>query len=189
MAAVHILKIGLRGARPPIWRRIEVPSSIPLDQLSALIQAAFDWDGYHLWVFETERSEFGVPDPELGHRDAAKVTLRSVAPRPGAKLRYVYDFGDDWQHDITVEAVAPATPDGHYPRCTGGRRAAPREDCGGVWGYADLLETLADPEHPGHAERLEWLGLDSAADFDPAAFDVAEVDQALAATFQGLARS
>lgn len=178
-ATVHTLKIGLRGARPPIWRRLEVPSRIRLVELSAVIQAAFDWAGYHLWVFETVRGEYGLPDPELGHRDAASVTLRTIAPRAADQLRYVYDFGDDWEHDVVVEAVGPAVAEVGYPRCTGGRRAAPPEDCGGVWGYAELLEILADPGHAEHTERLQWLGLDSAGDLGPASFDVEEINQAL----------
>jgi hypothetical protein len=178
-ASVHTIKIGLRGMRPPVWRRLEVPSGTRLDALSTVIQVAFGWVGYHLWVFETARGEFGVSDPELGHRDAATVTLKAVAPRAGARLRYIYDFGDDWQHDIMVEAVGPADSDACYPRCTAGRRAGPPEDCGGVWGFAELLEILADPQHEEHAERLEWLGVDSAEEFDPAAFDLAEINRDL----------
>jgi hypothetical protein len=67
-----------------------------------------------------------------------------------------------------------------YPRCTAGRRACPPEDCGGIWGYQDLLETLADPGDAEHAELLQWLGLDAAAEFDPAHFDLGEVNEALA---------
>jgi Plasmid pRiA4b ORF-3-like protein len=179
--SVYTIKVTLRGLRPPIWRRLEVPSDIRLDALSTLVQAAFGWAGYHLWVFETERGEYGRPDPELGHRNAATVTLKAVAPRAGARLRYLYDFGDDWEHDLVVEAVGRADPDASYPRCTGGRRAGPPEDCGGIWGYADLLEILADPQHEEHEERLEWLGLESAEEFDPAAFDLAEINEDLGA--------
>jgi Plasmid pRiA4b ORF-3-like protein len=160
---------------------LELASSIRLDALSTAVQTAFGWAGYHLWVFETARGEFGIPDPDLGHRDAATVTLRAVAPRPGARMRYLYDFGDDWQHDITVETVSRVDSDVHYPCCTAGRRAGPPEDCGGVWGYTELLEILADTRHEEHEERLEWLGIDSAAEFDPAAFDLAEINRQLAA--------
>ena len=106
-------------------------------------------DDHGALVFETERGEYGRPDPELGHRNAATVTLKAVAPRAGARLRYLYDFGDDWEHDLVVEAVGRADPDASYPRCTGGRRAGPPEDCGGIWGYGDLLEILACPA-PDH---------------------------------------
>ncbi|MDN5759987.1 MAG: plasmid pRiA4b ORF-3 family protein [Tomitella sp.] len=154
-------------------------SDITLDQLHATIQAAFGWLGGHLWVFTTAEGEYGLPDPELGHVDAAGRTLVAVAPRPGDRLRYTYDFGDDWEHEILVEDVTGAEPGVAYPRCLTGRRAAPPDDCGGIWGYQDLLEALADPAHPEHAERLEWLGLYSAGDLDPSRFDRVRVDAAL----------
>jgi len=176
---VHRVKITLRGGKPPIWRRLEVPSTITLRDLHDAIQAAFGWAGYHLWVFETPDGDYGMPDPELGHRDAARVTLDRVAPRTRDRLRYTYDFGDDWQHDIVVEDVLAAEVGVAYPRFVAGRRACPPEDCGGVWGYADLVEILADPEHDEHAERLEWLGLDSADEFDPATVDRDAVIEAL----------
>jgi len=195
-AAVHRLKIGLRGAKPPIWRRLEVPSRYTLDDLHSVIQQAFDWEGYHLWVFETPNGQYGVAsersseasdavglvvDPELGHRSAAAVRLDQVAPGGGDRIRYTYDFGDNWQHEIVVEDVLDAEPGVAYPRCLAGRRATPPEDCGGIWGYQYLLEILDDPQHPEHAERLEWLGLASADDLDPAAFDHAELNRALPA--------
>jgi hypothetical protein len=177
---VHRLKITLRGSKPPIWRRIEVASDVSLEQLNDLIQAAFRWLGGHLWVFTTDIGEFGQPDPELGHLDAARWTLAQVAPRAGDRLRYTYDFGDDWEHQIVVEQVTAADPAVTYPRCLAGRRAAPPDDCGGIWDYQDLLDVLADPDHPDYAERMEWFGLQSPNDWDPAAFDRAAIDAALA---------
>ena len=182
--AVHRLKITLRGAKPPIWRRLEVPSGSTLLQLHHAVLAAFGWEGSHLWVFETSAGEYGNGGRELGHRSAASAKLADVAGVTGDRIRYTYDFGDDWQHDIAVEDVRPAEPGTAYPRCTAGRRACPPEDCGGVWGYRELLEILADPRHPEHPDRLEWLGLSAAAELDPAHFDLAEVSAALS----GLAR-
>lgn len=179
-APVYRIKIGLRGAKPPIWRRIEVPGDIGLDRLHAVIQIAFDWDDSHLHVFETPYGRFGTADVELGHHDAASVTLEQVAPAERNKIRYSYDFGDDWQHDIVVEKLLAPDLTGACPRCTGGWRAAPPEDCGGIWGYAGLVETLNDPAAPEHAQRLEWLGLDDATDFDPDRFDAEAVTRALA---------
>jgi hypothetical protein len=97
-------------------------------------------------------------------------------------MSYVYDFGDDWRHQIQVEDIGAAEPGVTYPRCLTGRRAAPPEDCGGVWGYAELIEILGDPTHPEYGDRLEWLGLppDSADEFDPAEFSAAEVNEMLA---------
>lgn len=177
--AVHKIKVMLRGSRPPVWRRLEVPSGITLQRLHDVVQAAFGWQDYHLWVFDTQLGRYGVADRDLGHRSAAGRKLADVAPVAGGRLGYTYDFGDDWEHDIVVEAVTDGEPDVSYPRCVAGRRAGPPEDCGGIWGYQYLLEVLADPAHEDHAERLEWLGLESADQFDPDAFDVADVNVAL----------
>jgi Plasmid pRiA4b ORF-3-like protein len=178
-APTYQLKVGLRETRPPIWRRLEVPADISLARLHTVIQVAFGWDDGHMHVFETPYGSFGIADAELGHRAEAPVTLEQVAPAVNGKLRYTYDFGDDWEHDIVVEKILDGGGAAGPPRCTGGRRAAPPEDCGGVWGYDELVEILNDPDHPEHADRLEWLGLDDAADFDPGRFDAAAVTRAL----------
>ncbi|MFI6449121.1 plasmid pRiA4b ORF-3 family protein [Kitasatospora sp. NPDC050543] len=120
-----------------------------------------------------------LADRELGIRSAAARRLDQVAPSVGDRFGYTYDFGDDWEHDILVEAVTGAEPGIAYPRCLTGRRACPPEDCGGMWGYEYLIEILADPAHEEHDERLEWLGLDTADQFDPAAFDLAEINSTL----------
>jgi Plasmid pRiA4b ORF-3-like protein len=172
--------VGLRGAKPPIWRRLLVPADVSLARLHEVIQAAFGWHGGHMHVFETPYGDFGHADRELGHRAEAPVTLEQVAPQAKDKIRYTYDFGDDWVHEIVVEKVLDRDPAPAYPRCTGGRRAAPPDDCGGIWGYEELVEILADPRRPEHRERLEWLGLGEASQFDPAVFDVDEVNGALA---------
>ena len=177
---VHRVKITLRGARPPIWRRLEVPSDITVRRLHDVIQQAFGWEDSHLWVFSAPDGEYGIADRELGFRSAASRKLAAVAPDPGDRVRYTYDFGDGWEHDIVVEDVRPAEPGVAYPRCTAGRRACPPEDCGGIWGYQELLAVLADPGDEQHADMLEWLGLESAAEFDPAAFDPDETSIALA---------
>jgi hypothetical protein len=95
--------------------------------------AAFAWDGSHLHVFQTPYGEFGIADAELGHRAEAPVTLEQVAPTVRSAIRYTYDFGDDWEHDVVVEKVLNRDSTLSYPRCTGGRGAAPPEDCGGIW--------------------------------------------------------
>ncbi|MFI5486055.1 plasmid pRiA4b ORF-3 family protein [Micromonospora echinaurantiaca] len=178
-APIYQIKVSLRGARPPIWRRIEVPADVTLARLHELIQVAFGWNDSHLHVFETPYGSFGRPDADLGHRAASRVTLEQVARAVGDKLRYTYDFGDNWEHDILVEKALDRDASVTYPRCVGGRRAAPPEDCGGVWGYAELVEILADPTHPEHQDRLDWLDLDGPTGFDPARFDAKAVTAAL----------
>lgn len=178
-APIYQIKVSLRGTTPPIWRRLEVPANVSLARLHQIIQTAFDWDDTHLHVFQTQYGDFGVADPELGYRAESPVSLEQVAPGEKSKIGYTYDFGDDWEHEIVVEKLLAWEPKKEYPRCTGGRRAAPPEDCGGIYGYADLLEALADPEHPDHEDQLDWLSLDGPADFDPAAFNAHEVNQRL----------
>ncbi len=170
--SVHRLKITLRGIRPPIWRRIEVPSNLTLFELSAVLEAAMGWLGGHLHAYDAAGVTYQLPDDfdsPFGHRtvDERKARLGKVLSNVGAKMTFDYDFGDGWQHDVLVEAIGPADPDVTYPRCLTGRRTCPPEDCGGPWGYGDLLEILADPDHPEHAERLEWCS----GSFDPEQFD------------------
>ncbi|WP_211192787.1 plasmid pRiA4b ORF-3 family protein [Actinoplanes sp. TBRC 11911] len=179
-APIYQIKVGLRGAKPPIWRRLEVPGDIGLADLHLVIQVAFGWNGGHLHVFETPYGSFGVADPELEHLAEAPVTLEQVAPAAGDRIQYLYDFGDDWDHDIRVEKLLDRQAVA-YPRCTGGRRAAPPDDCGGIWAYTEILEILADPDHPDHDERLEWLDLESADEFRPDEFDAAAVTRLLTA--------
>ena len=179
-APVFHLRVDLCGANPPIWRRLEVAGGTTLAGLHGILQIAFDWDNVHLHCFETDFGTFGTADRDLGHRPEHKATLEQVLVS-GGKMTYTYDFGDSWDHIIAVESVAPAADGVAYPRCTAGRRAAPPEDCGGIWGYEALCEILADPKDEQHAERLEWLGLDDASEFDPTAFDPAETDRLLRA--------
>jgi hypothetical protein len=154
-------------------------SDCTLSQLHGVIQNAFGWEDYHMWAFEAAGEQYGIADRELEIRSAAAKRLSQVAPSAGDRFSYTYDFGDDWEHDIVVEAVGDAEPAVSYPRCVAGRRACPPEDCGGIWGYSDLLEILADPAHKEHEDRLEWLGLSSAAGFDPGAFDLDQINSGL----------
>jgi len=178
---VHQLKITLRGvSRPPVWRRVLVPSDVTLGDLHEVIQQAMGWDNYHMHVFSVGGQEYGSPDPELGHASDRNVLLSQLLTGPGDRLRYTYDFGDDWEHDIVLEEIRTAVPEETYPSCVAGKGACPPEDCGGAWGYAELKEILADPSHEDHQDMLEWLGLDAGKEFDPKKFSVTEVSARLA---------
>ncbi len=178
-ATVHRLKVTLRGVRPPVWRRVEVVSTTTLHQLSAELEAAMGWFGGHLHAFEVGGTTYQLPDDdELGWRptkDERRAVLNKVVPAVKMKMLWEYYFGDGWAHDVLVEAIEPAVAGVEYPRCIAGGRASPPEDCGGPWGYADLLEALADPSHPEHAAMLEW----APPDFDPARFDPDEATHAI----------
>ena len=176
---IYQIKVTLEGSKPPIWRRLLVRSDITLGDLHTIIQAAMGWWDYHLHQFTVGETYFGVPHPDFDSymemHDEEEVTLGQVAPREGLKVRYEYDFGDSWLHQVLVEKVLPPEPSQSYPVCIKGRRACPPEDVGGMWGYYDFLDAIQDPEHEEHESYLEWIG----GEFDPEAFDLDEVNETL----------
>lgn len=176
VSSVYRLKITLRGIRPPIWRRIEVASNVGLHELSAILQAAMGWHGGHLHAFETGGVTYQLPSEfdDFGRYrtiDERKAKLNKVLPGVGSKMVFEYDFGDGWTHDVLVEAIEPSASGMTYPRCITGKRACPPDDCGGPWGYGNLLEILADPTNEEHADTLEWCD----GPIDPDAFDAADI--------------
>ncbi|MEI6777772.1 MAG: plasmid pRiA4b ORF-3 family protein [Chloroflexales bacterium] len=174
---VYQLKITLKDGKPPIWRRVEVPDDITLSRLHAIIQTAMGWTDSHLHMFTVGRTSYGVPDPNYDEdvRDERRIKLNQLLTEPKQKLSYEYDFGDSWTHVVLLEQVHEPVPGVRYPRCTAGKRACPPEDCGGVWGYADFLTAITDPEHPEHDDMIEWVG----GEFDSELFDLDEVNAAL----------
>lgn len=176
--AVYQLKVTLHDTKPPVWRRVTVDGASTLDHVHEVIQAAFGWLSYHLHEFEIGQKRYGIPDPDddwgTPTTDERSVRLDTVASED-SKFEYVYDFGDWWRHKIVVEKVMPADPTVTVPSCVAGRRACPPEDCGGTWGYQELLEVLADPTHPEHDDRRERIG----RPFDPEAFDPTEFEENL----------
>lgn len=179
VGGVFQLKVTLQDTKPAVWRRVLVDGSSTLDHLHEMIQAAFGWWDYHLHDFEIDGSNYGVPDPDdddwgVPTTHESGVRLDSIAG-PGSRFLYRYDFGDNWRHDVVVEKVLPADGSVVLPACVDGRRACPPEDCGGTGGFGDLLKILADPRHPEHRERREWMG----RDYDPTAFDPSEFEDNL----------
>jgi hypothetical protein len=176
-----ILKVTLRGIRPPIWRRIRIADDTTLSKLHQVIQLAMGWEDAHLHEFQIGDRRYGEPSDE-GWPGAARtysennVKLASLVDQGIMQFRYLYDFGDGWEHQVVVEKVQPLDPDQQYPSLTGGKRACPPEDCGGVYGYLRLFEVLADPTDEEHAELTEWVG----GSFDPEHFDLQSVNQTLA---------
>jgi len=184
------LKIQLRGIKqPPVWRRIVIPASFTFHNLHETIQEAFDWRDYHLYQFEKSPFDNGwtvkIPDKsdeELGYDVSdAKKTLVSAFLRKMElkKLVYVYDFGDSWVHDITVESIDEKATLSH-PICLAGKGAAPHEDCGGIYGYENIKRLFAeDPDGEETQEYRRWLGLDDDEEFDPKRFDIDELNERL----------
>ncbi len=176
---IYSLKITLKGAKPPIWRRVEVPDCT-LSQLHNIIQQAMGWQFSHLWMFMIGGDTYTEPmdDPYGDEADdlvAGKYRLSQFAAAGVKKIEYQYDFGDSWDHTIAVEKSPDPDANAKYPRCVAGAGACPPEDCGGIWGYYHLLEVLANPKHAEHDDLSEWIG----GAFDPDAFDVEAVNQRL----------
>ena len=176
---VFQFKITLKGIKPPIWRRIQVPETYTFWDLHVAIQDAMGWDDYHLHEFELVnpltglKQSIGSPDKEFDREvfSELKQKLVDFFSMENRSAVYTYDFGDNWEHKIQLEKILPREEGVTYPICIKGKRACPPEDCGGIWGYAELLEILGNPNHEEFEEMLEWLG----GEVDPEHFDVEEI--------------
>lgn len=170
---VYRFLILLQDAHPAIWRRIETMDAT-LEQLHALIQTAMGWTNSHLHQFEIAGTLYTDPRlmmDELGAIDYSDVHISDLVAKHGTEWRmgYEYDFGDGWQHQVALEKVTDSEPGITYPRCIDGEGACPPEDIGGVYGFADYVEAITDPNHSEYENYLEWNG-----PFDPTKFDAAK---------------
>ncbi len=170
---VYQIKVALLEIEPLIWRRFLVPSSVTLHRLHLILQDVMGWSNYHLYRFKIGREEYGEPDPDnefngLNFKNSRRTKLGQVVTRKGNTFQYEYDFGDSWEHMLLVEDILQYQADMRYPVCLTGERACPPEDCGGPYGYSDLLEIIADPGHEEYQDMMTWLG----GHFDPDSFDI-----------------
>ena len=178
---LYQFKITLIESQPPIWRRIQVKDST-LDKLHERIQTAMGWMNSHLHRYEIDGERYG--DPELlddGFEDfewvdSTVTKISKIVPKDGKRFQfhYEYDFGDGWRHEVLFEGCLKAEKGGRYPVCVEGERNCPPEDVGGVWGYAEFLEAIANPKHERHDDFVEWAG-----DFDPDEFDAGKTTKVM----------
>ena len=180
----HQLEIVLRGTKPPIWRRVLVSPSMTLDILHRVLQAVMGWEDCHLHMFVQGRKRFSVPSPwgddfrmpgTPRDLDEREYRLGQLPTREKDWITYHYDFGDSWEHRVTLRKILPHDPAVRLPACIGGKRRCPPEDCGGVWGYYENLEIMQNPEHPEYEHISEWMG----ENFDPDVFSPRAVDMVL----------
>ncbi|MBI5522559.1 MAG: plasmid pRiA4b ORF-3 family protein [Desulfarculus sp.] len=178
-AGVFQIKITLKDVKPAIWRRFQVAGDVKFFKLSRIIQMVMGWHGGHLHEFVVGGKHIGVPDPDFPALDEIinekSLRLNEVVKDEKAKFFYEYDFGDGWRHELVVEKILPRDKELRLPRCLAGKRNGPPEDCGGPWGYMDLVKAIANPNHPEHDEITEWLGFE----FDPEEFDLEGINMAL----------
>ena len=173
---LYQLKITLTDSKPPIWRRVLVRSDIGLPKFHAVLQATMGWEGGHLHAFRAGHESYGEPDEYMDDmKSEVKVKLDKLLRKEKDSLVYEYDFGDGWEHKVLLEKIVYDETI-QTPVCIKGKLACPPEDCGGIYGYYDLLDALSDSQHPEHESMLEWLG----EGFDPEAFSVEEVNELLA---------
>ena len=166
--SIIALKIALEYIEPAVTRTLQVSANIRLARLHLTIQAAMGWTNSHLYMFEAGGATWGPPDPDFGTDDlpANKTTLAELIEDTGARsINYLYDFGDDWVHDLTCSAAKAADPNETYPRLTAVAGTCPPEDIGGPPGYEMFCEAMADPKHPEHKNLKDWYG----GAFDPKA--------------------
>jgi hypothetical protein len=172
---IYQFKITLFDTDPVIWRRIQVPEIYTFWDLHVAIQSAMGWEDYHLHMFRIgKRSEIiiiGNPidndfDDDENTFNGWETEVSCFLNTPGDVAIYEYDMGDGWLHEILLEGVFLKEKGVKYPRCIGGARACPPEDCGGTEGFEYMLEVLASPKHPEYKNVIDWLG----KEYDPEKF-------------------
>jgi hypothetical protein len=168
-------RIELLGIDPAVWRRIQVAGDSSLWDLHVAIQDAMGWLDCHLHVFSflgtTEKIGIPLDDDPTAIEPGWEYPVSQYL-HPGAPLAlYEYDFGDSWLHEVRFEGTSRRAARRKYPRCLAGARHCPPEDCGGIGGYVEFLDAMADPRHPEHDRLAEWIG----EAFDPEAFDAKKV--------------
>ena len=172
-----VLSIALREADPPIWRRVAVTDDMSLARLHDVIQIAMGWMDAHLHEFHVGDRIYGVPDPDfedLGRRvfkDSSR-KLASLVEAGVDRFDYVYDFGDNWVHEVVIESAGPLQHGRRYPSFIDGTRRCPPEDVGGLGGYVEFVHAIADRTHEDHEQMLEWAG----GAYDPETFDRSRIE-------------
>jgi hypothetical protein len=157
---VFQLKVILKGSKPTIWRRLQIPGSIDLHDLHRVIQTAMGWSNLHLYRFEINGIQYGdcvLKYDFLGPRfeDARKAQLKKIVSYEKTRFSYEYDFGDGWEHEVIVEKILPARPGIAYPALLCGKQECPPEDCGGIRGYIELVESFPNPVVKEYGRMME----------------------------------
>lgn len=178
---IYQLKVTLKHSKPAIWRRILVSSDMKLSDFHYVLQTTMGWTNFHLHQFIKDGSYYSdrMADDDFWHDsinvDYKKLKVSSLLQHEKDKMIYEYDFGDGWEHEILLEKVLPFDKARVLPVCVAGKMHCPPEDCGGVWGFEEMIEILKQPKHPEYNNYMEWLE----DDFDPASFSIDEVNEGL----------
>jgi len=157
------VRIELEGTEPLVWRELDLPLSTTLASLHDIIQVVMRWQDYHLHEFVVGDKIYGVPDLDdvFDERKVYKeksIRLGTLMDRGIREFLYLYDFGDNWQHRIIIDEPRQGELGVEYPRFVDGARRAPPEDVGGLTGFEEFLDAMADPEHEQFQQMLDWYG-------------------------------
>jgi len=165
----YLLKIQLLDIEPAIRRRFVVPASITLDRLHDVIQIVMGWTDSHLHEFTIGKKRYTeYPESKEDGLVCGRYRLGDLIKQKGRTFRYLYDFGDSWEHELVLEESRYFNPELRTKlTCLDGERACPPEDVGGVPGYFEFCTALKDPTHEEHESYMEWSG----GDFDSERFD------------------
>ena len=178
---IYQLKVSLKNFKPVIWRSIQVRSDTLLQDLHKIIQTTMGWTNSHLHQFikgeksyqkRTDEIDFWDDRRDVDYKDTP---ISALLKKEKDQIIYEYDFGDGWEHDIILMKILPVDDKLAYPVCLAGKMGCPPEDCGGPWGYSNMLEILRQPDHEEYDSYLDWLG----SEFDPEYFDRNEVNELL----------
>jgi len=173
---VYQLKITLVESKPKIWRKILVNPDVLLVDLHRIIQTTMGWTNSHLHQFNDGNYDYAPKEFELEYsKNSRTVKLNKLMKKEKDVLLYEYDFGDGWEHEIILEKIIEEDEKNQIPRCIDGKQNCPPEDCGGIWGYEDLLKVIKDKKHDEYEKMMEWLG----EEFDPDYFNINEVNKLL----------
>lgn len=163
-----IFRIEFRHFEPKIWRTIAVFGNAATIALHDAIQRSGEWWSYHLWDLSKGNKRVAISHPDEDGADenvplAEEVELCLLFPREGAKLRYRYDYGDNWELDVVYEGTREIRGKRSVYLILDGQRAFPPEDAGGVHGYYDCLAVVGElpSDHLGAGRKKElrdWLG-------------------------------
>ena len=174
------VKMELVGSEPMIWRRLLIPADLLLSEFHDVIQISMGWKNEHLHQFTKKNQVYAGGNPfdmdiEVEDQYDKNMQVSDLLKRENSKIRYEYDFGDSWRHDIVVEKTLPFDDNITYPHCIDGKMHCPPEDCGGIGSYKYLSEVIKNPDHEDHDGISNWIG----EDFDPDYFNIDDVNEAL----------
>lgn len=158
------IKITLKGSKPSIQRHILIPSDLLLSDFHKVIQTTMGWSDSHLHQFVKDRDCYGPKMEDEGFRfddyqiNYSQIKISTLLKHEKEKCVYEYDFGDGWEHNIVLEKIENTSRDEKDVVCIAGKNNCPPKDCGGIYGYYDLLEIIQNPSHELYEEYTEWLG-------------------------------